>query len=215
MKFDPYDIHQFDDLDALAAVLSAWDAQKDNPLMGNFAAVRTGFPVLAHSLDRLVSVMNQPDEAPAVDTIEFPISQETADLIRAATSLHFSEAASVLDEGDGEESKPSTEDDLADFVTDAAQFEVRGKSNEEIADRARLATDRLRSWGRKRAYRKAAIEEAALRLRLVVFLNNRDEMTQKKIAEAIGVSVARVTQLVGEYYNRLDYEQHIVKKRKR
>ena len=204
-KFDPYDIHQFDELDPLAAVLATWTAQADNPLLGNFAAVRTGFPALAHALDRFANDYEL-DEAlpPDVGTV----SADTIRLIEQATSLRVEEAPSVPYE-DEDNGSPAA------FITDAARYSPSGKSLEEIAERARLATERLRSWGRKRAYREAAVEEAALRLRLVVYLNNRDEMTQRKIAELIGVSVARVTQLVGEYYNRLDYEQHIVKKKRK
>ena len=206
-KFDPYDVHQFDELDPLAAVLSTWTAQLDNPLLGNFAGVRTGFPALAHALDRFANDYELDEaSAPEIGTV----SPETIRIIEQATSLRVQEAPSVPYED--EERK---DDSPAAFITDAAHYQTGGKSLEEIAERARLATERLRSWGRKRAYREASAEEAALRLRLVVHLNNRDEMTQRKIADMIGVSVARVTQLVGEYYNRLDYEQHIVKKRKK
>lgn len=198
-RFDPYDVHQFDELEPLAAVLATWTSQVDNPLLGNYATVRTGFPALAHALDRFANDYELSDApSPEIATV----SPETIRFIEQATSLHVDESPSV----------PSEEEV---FTTDAAQYEVKGKSLEEVAERARVATERLRSWGRKRAYREASGEEAQLRLRLVVYLNNRDEMTQKKIAELIGVSVARVTQLVGEYYNRLDYEQHIVKKRKK
>ena len=205
-KFDPYDIHQFDELDPLAAVLATWTAQADHPLLGNFAAVRTGFPALAHALDRFANDYELDEaSAPEIGTV----SADTIRLIEQATSLRVEEAPSVPYE-DEEDNGSSTA-----FITDAARYSTNGKSLEEVAERARVATERLRSWGRKRAYREAAIEEAALRLRLVVYLNNRDEMTQKKIAELIGVSVARVTQLVGEYYNRLDYEQHIVKRKRK
>lgn len=209
-KFDPYDVHQFDELDPLAAVLSTWTAQADNPLLGNFTAVRTGFPALAHALDRFANDYEL-DEAPSPEV--GAVSAETVKLIEQATSLRAGQDFSVPYE---DEEKDQVDDDSPTrFITDAASYSIGNRPLEEIAERARLATERLRSWGRKRAYREASVEEAALRLRLVVHLNNRDEMTQKKIADLIGVSVARVTQLVGEYYNRLDYEQHIVKKRKK
>lgn len=209
-RFNPYDIHQFDELDPLAAVLSTWQAQADHPLLGNFAAVRTSFPALAHALDRFASDYELDEAAPPETGT---VSDETIRLIQKATSLRVQEAPSVPYE---EEKDAEQEETLAaEFITDAKQFDVRNKSLEEIGERARVATERLRGWGRKRAYRAAAEQEAALRLKLVVFLNNRNEMTQKKIAEQIGVSVARVTQLIGEYYNRLDYEQHVNSKRRR
>lgn len=208
-RFDPYDIHQFDELEPLAAVLATWTAQADHPLLGNFAGVRTGFPALAHALDRFANDYELSDApAPEIGTV----SAETIRLVEQATSLRVNEAPSVPYE---DEPTQDGQDSPTHFVTDAAQYDTKDKSLEEIAERARLATERLRAWGRKRAYREAAAEEAALRLRLIVYLNNRDEMTQRKIADAIGVSVARVTQLVGDFYNRLDYEQHITKKRKK
>lgn len=208
-RFDPYDIHQFDELDPLAAVLSTWQAQADHPLLGNFASVRTSFPALAHALDRFASDYEL-DEAPPPEI--GTVSEETIRLIQKATSLRVQEAPSVPDED--EENVEGGEDLATEFITDAKQFDIRNKSLEEIGERARVATERLRGWGRKRAYRAAAEQEAALRLKLVVWLNNRNEMTQKMIAEQIGVSVARVTQLIGEYYNRLDYEQQLSSRRR-
>lgn len=207
-RFDPYDVHQFDELEPLAAVLATWTSQADNPLLGNYATVRTGFPALAHALDRFAEEYELNDgPPPEVGSV----SAETIRLIEQATSLRVNEAPSVPYED--EENQASVADTSTEFITDAAKYDLRDKSLDELAERARVATERLRSWGRKRAYRTAAEQEAALRLKLIVFLNNRDEMTQKKIADLIGVSVARVTQLIGEYYNRLDYEQHVNSRR--
>lgn len=199
--FDPNDATQYEDVAPILAVIDAWTAPWADPAWEVECRheVEKLMPALARSLDRLASqarIRNvqtgmEPEnmereevEPQAAEPIVEPIAEPQNDVMSY--------------DGNDEDGEP-------DYIT---------ATIEEIGARGLRATQRLQAWGRRRIYWARAARESEIRERIVVFLNNRDGVTQHDIGTMLGISTGRVTQIVGNYYNRLEYEYESAKKGK-
>lgn len=236
VPFDPYDVLQFNDTDVIAGIVTAWTSTWSDPewMFTCFSEVRGMMPALALQLDRLAvrearldatdpyrqrivdaagnvrdgngtilefAPQEHDSEAMFGSEAEFTasLSTETLASLAALTGAALSSDGSVPLE---DEEKASFEEGYEEEPLDFTAMTL-----EELGERGLHATQLLRQWGRKRNFRERAATEAALRERILVYLNNRDELTQRRIAEMVGISSGRVAQIISDYYNRLEYEQ--------
>jgi len=220
--YDPTNPDEHADLDPVAAVVAAWTAEWPDKHWqeDSIQYLRDIFPALTAALDRLVA-SREPEEAPRPELSgrqevfgfklpAAPVTTQMLDTLHRITSTVPPVEFSVPFE-DEPEPEPELEASQLEPLDD---FDPDDKTIDEVKERARVATTRIQAWGRQRSLEKSVFHERELRLKLVVWLNNRTDVTQREIAEAIGVSVGRVTQLIAEHYNRVDYELKLPKRRR-
>lgn len=231
----------YDDLDPITAVIRAWTDPWPNMDWRELCMqdIRETNAALATALDRLVEMSGSVDSilgrlGRTIDAVTVPPTEmERRDLANA----HRDEVV----EGSGVPIEPRKlgtvapeevvildDDGAAEFITldgrrtalvtlpdvDDSEFDPTDKTIEEIGARGREASLRLQAWGRRGAYREAAEREANLRTRLILNLYHRDGVTQHQIAEMLGISSWRITQILNVHYERLRDEESARRGRK-
>lgn len=199
------DSSTYDDVDPITAVLRAWTEPWPNMEWREICMqdVRETNPALAAALDRLVkmsysskTILEHLGRPPANPSIQAESPPDVSPAVEPEPA-----------EADVEVTAPADDDLRPSLVTlpepDAAEFDPAGKTVEEIGVRAQEASLRLQAWGRRGTYREAADRESELRTALIVNLYNRDSITQQQIADMVGVSPWRITQILNAHYERL------------
>lgn len=201
---------QYDNLDPVAAVVAAWTTTWSDQAWQQdcYRWVRDVMPALAEALDRLAiqelreepePVIVSPSEPEQLEPESQPESEPEAEPEPEAAEIMCYRDHLILCEYDS----ASVDDEWLDQEMNP---EFPKMTVEDLGARARRATERMRVWGRRAAYKASMEREHELRDKIIVYLNDMDNVTQRKIAEMVGLSVNRITMLIGYYYDRLDRE---------
>lgn len=218
--YDPNNVTQYEDISPVLAVIDAWtvawpDAAWQEECRGE---VHKLMPALARSLDRLVEPENQYDAAcgvePSIEALGLRRTQLLAELAQVEDGLQKF-MKQHRDDGALQAEVLAASALLADrehpLEEEEAEPDYSVLSIEEAAARGRRATERLRIWGRGAVHKRQTANESAVRERIIVWLNNRDGLTQQAIGEMLGVGGARISQIVAAYYNRLEQQNQDVR----